>query len=371
LRENDRRVRLRAAFPGQLMTETPKPHSRPKPHSAEAERPAQSRSAGRLVALDAFRCLAAAGVVVIHGTEATSTDWLSRASRFSVPFFFAAGGYFAVRAGWGQRSWGDYALARVRRLYVPFLAWAGIYYAVRYAAHLAAPGRPAPYTSINLLADSPTQHLWFLPGLLVASVGAFTLARVFRFPGAPAAGAALGFAVLALAASFARLPEAPLFPYTTRMTWTYAPALLGGAAVTLLAARRAALPRWLGYAGVVAFLACIAWEVAVGRNDDVENAAGVWLLLAGIILPPPPGMSRLARWGALAFGVYVVHVLIIEAAQDAMKLAGTRPSLVRDLSIIAFALVASAVTTRVLMYWRWTRWMVASADSVRPGARQP
>ena len=106
-------------------------------------------------------------------------------------------------------------------------------------------------------------------------------------------------------------------------------------------------------------VACLAWEVGAGRCPGVENAAGALLLLVGLALPPTPLLSRLPRWGSLAFGVYVVHVLIVEAAQDAMNLAHTRPSLARDLSIMAFGLLASVVAVRVLMRWRWTRWLVA------------
>jgi peptidoglycan/LPS O-acetylase OafA/YrhL len=342
------------------MTETLIPKSAESSHQATFERAGLVRPPGtRLMTLDAMRCVAAAAVVLIHSTEADSTQPLARAARFAVPFFFAAGGYFAARTGRGERGWGEYVVRRARRLYVPFLAWAAIYYAVRYAVHFAIPSHPPPYTSVNLLADSPAQHLWFLPGLLVASVAVFSLARGLQLSRAPAVVSAALFAILAVLTSFWHIPPAPLFPYTVRMTWGSAPALFGGAAAALFVAGRPALPRWVGYASAFAFVACLAREVSIGRSGGVENAAGVLLLLVGVALPPTPGMPRLARWGALAFGVYVIHVLFVEAAQDAMNLAHTRPSLVRDLSIMAFGLVASVVTVGVLMRWRWTRWMVA------------
>jgi surface polysaccharide O-acyltransferase-like enzyme len=323
--------------------------------AAEGERPRETR----FVTLDALRCVAAVAIVLIHSTEAPATERLSHVARFAVPFFFAVGGYFAAGSGWGRRPWASYVARRVRRLYVPFLAWAAIYYAVRYIAHLAIPGRPPPYTSVNLLADSPTQHLWFLPGFLVTTISVFSLARGLCRVHVPPRAAALLFVVGAILISRWELPQAPLFPYTTMLTWEALPAALGGAALALVTSGRPMLPPWLGIASGTSFLGCMAWGLWVERGRTIENASGVLLLLAGLAPTSAPGVRRLAQFGWMAFGVYVAHVLFVEAAQDAMNFAKTQPSLARDLSIMVFGLVASIVTVRVLTRWRWTRWMVA------------
>lgn len=125
---------------------------------------ANARNAG----IDSYKFLAFAGVVLIHTSHALDVGGpsiqggLDQLSRFAVPFFFLASGYFLGVNG--RNGW--FALQRrFARIAAVFCFWS-VFYIL-----LAHPALDEVFTLRFmvkwLLSGGPGYHLWFLPSLLI------------------------------------------------------------------------------------------------------------------------------------------------------------------------------------------------------------
>lgn len=145
----------------------------------ENARTADGRAAGtkdrvRENGIDAFRCVAFAAVVMIHAIpgrdpQAPAEGFLVVLSRFAVPFFFLASGYFLA-----NRGAVDTIVRTARRLLPIYLVW-DLFYLLeidRGFDRLLAPGSALRW----LLLGQPGYHLWFLTAL-GTSIALFAMAR--------------------------------------------------------------------------------------------------------------------------------------------------------------------------------------------------
>ena len=304
----------------------------------------------RLGEVDRYRWLAALAIVWIHTATSQLALEATLCARFAVPFFAVTLGYFAAQS---TKPFTAYAAQRARSLYLPFLAWTVIYLGVRYLAawalHHSAPAIP-PF--LSLISSGSAQHLWFLPFGFVLSITAYALRQRPRW-------ALLGV-LLAVAVTLLPRPHQGSLGYFLGLAHDN---LLPGLAGIWLAAKgplqenaRIRAASW-----VVALLA-MGFELSLGRNAFIEAGLGLSIFLA--TASAPAGQRDLdTRLGALAFGVYVVHVLFVEGFQDGLAYVlgssgSPSLSLSLDLFVFASAAIASVGATLVLRRSSWTRWLV-------------
>jgi len=354
-----------------------------------------------------MKFVAAAAVVWIH--TAAEGWWAASVaiSRFAVPFFALVSAYALVA---GMRSRPDESLVsiarkRVSRLYVPFLVWGAVYLVLRFiklrllhesgplAADLAGP--PAAIAAGASLWDPVTfffvghaQQLWFLPYICVASIALAGL--VHPLIGKPALERAMGWAFI-VAGIVVALVMPPAGPAIVRspldnlavLGLAATPALLWGAAAPLLlrvGLGSLCVPRWIGALAAVA-LGLILWGVwtsgwglgftgglggwgqtdhpALFRMLAFENLAGVLAAVIAISLPSVKGpLAWLATLGTLAFGVYLSHILFIQAARLVQRKAHLADSLPVDLAFWTIAVIGAVLLSMLMRRFPATRWLI-------------
>lgn len=312
----------------------------------------------RSVAVDIARFVAAAAVVWIHIPTTDQTEDSLALFRFAVPFFTAALVFFTVRTAdsANKTPFGAYALQRVQRLYIPFLLWSTFYLAIR-AAKLATlhSGSPIVYSPAMLLTGT-THHLWFLPFAAIVSMAAYGAAVLMRpLQSASRHIAAIAAVLFAAMFAFAPIPDATTngspVAYFLDHAWRALPSGFLGAAVYWLTrqGRPADSVRW----GILAAGILVNIGEFVGFENSLgPHAAGAALLY--FTCTQPNSMPALTRWNwaEIAFLVYLIHVLFIEALQTLAARIGGGPSLAGDVSIWALALALSVITAQYTLQFR-------------------
>ncbi len=326
-----------------------------------------------------MRFVAAIAVVWIHTPNLTWWSGSTSASRFAVPLFALASAYAMVGSARARpTSFGAFVIGRFTRLYVPFLAWNFVYLAARVLKH-GGDMHKLEDTPLTFLLVGTAQQLWFLPFLLLAQIVAIGPLRWAL--GTPArerivAGVLVG---LGVGVCVARAVLGIDFPIRTEgsgdwrgglaLGFEALPAFCWGLAGALwlgkgLGSLRA--PAWLGWLGLLVAVAALAigWRpippAAVSPLAlACENIAGVGVFVFALWLPAPAPPSPLAALGGLAFGVYLSHVLFIQACNIAAARLHVEPSLGRDLATLAIASIGGAVLTWLLLRSARTRWLVA------------
>jgi len=318
---------------------------------------AEMRGTGQLQrfeAVDLAKLAAAAAVVWIHVMSCDASQELLPLCRFAVPFFTCAAVYFVLQKGSSQRiPVHSYCLQRARRLYVPFLWWSGVYLAARLLKHtITGDGAPITLSSATLL-NGTAHHLWFLPFICLASILAYVVVQRI---GPPRSGLEVGWALafLLVGIGFALTPcpviiqtvEFPL-SYFIDHSWDALPAIFFGAALFCLL-RIMEPPRPLRIAALVLAFAAIAWEFVLGVHALAPHIAGASILFFTTTQANRDWMKWIWPWAQLAFAVYLMHVLFVEAFQTLANRYGGVPSLPADLSIWALALVVSALAAKFI-----------------------
>ena len=312
-----------------------------------------TRSAG----IDACKFVAFIGVVFIHTSHAldisgpSALGFLDQISRFAVPFFFLASGYFlGLRSRPGWPAW----RRRSIRILTIFAFWSFFYVLL---------ARPSLHELVSvrflakwILSGGPGYHLWFLPSLLIC-LSVFLVAlsvsgtnRVLMVPVAlylfgMAFGSyrlALGlpdlhfnthngpfFGTLFVAAGYLLAKKKLLIPFPAAL----AMAIFGAAAhigESLLLDR-------------FHFLPFSANEFSFGT---VPFSIGIFALALGA------GQSRLgagnafsfARLGQLSLGLYCIHVAYIWLFSKAFDQFG-----VMEVLALSCLVIAASVSTVLLL----------------------
>ena len=307
----------------------------------------------RLAGIDLMRLVAFVAVVLIHAVSngaqdaPVAADVIALLSRFAVPFFFVAFGYFMP-----QRSPERTALRLLVRLVPPFLVWA-LVYILYFQGSLAELRAPAMIVRL-LITGLDGQHLWFLPALGVAGV----LFAVVRSRLGWGAVLALALVFYALAFAFGPLRlllHLPKPPFNTRNGPFFG--LLFVTAGAWLRDRGRHIPLRLALAvfAVAALLqlAEVAALVAVGTipfprftdNTLMTIPYGIAAFLVALAIPSTFRLSPLfARLARLSLGLYVVHLLFLDLAA---RLLG-QATLAACLGNALLAVLASALCVLIL-----------------------
>jgi surface polysaccharide O-acyltransferase-like enzyme len=318
----------------------------------------------RFAAVDLAKLAAAAAVVWIHVINCDESRALLPLCRFAVPFFTCAAVYFVLqKIESGQIPFATYCLQRARRLYVPFMLWSAVYLAARVIKHkVLGFGSPIVFSGAVLL-NGTAHHLWFLPFICLVSVVAYGLARVFPLPRPERRKRwAAGFLVAGLALAFIPCPvpfRSPGFPvsYFIDHAWEAIPAAFFG--ITLFLLLSVQQPghgiRW----GVLAVGMTLMLSEFIIQGEPVSaNVTGACLLFFTVTQQNRRWMHAVWPWAQLAFAIYLVHVLFVEALQSVAIRFGTIRSLSTDLSVWALSLLVSAIAAKAFLRSNYLSWAV-------------
>lgn len=323
----------------------------------------QAESSTRCMAIDAIKLIAASAVVWIHASDCEESLLYLPLCRFAVPFFTCAAVYFVLQKAIvpSADSFGRYCLRRARRLYIPFLLWAAFYLVVRIVKHRAVGGGSPITFSPAMLLNGTAHHLWFLPFISLISISAFVLGRALQ--GVPERNLKrLGFLfvlagiVVALAPDTVEIQaeEVPISYFADHALDTLPSAFFGVGVFCLV--RSVTRQRWLPKALLLTAFICMTWEFLRGGHPVAPHVAGAALLFFATTQPNRPWMAPVGNWANLAFIIYLIHLIFVEALQVVQSRFGVPPSLSADLSVWALALVASALAARLMVRARVLRW---------------
>lgn len=348
----------------------------PTQRAGQADRPG---SASRLASLDAARFIAAIGVIWIHAAafvQLRVADDSGFIGRFAVPFFTFSAAFYAASAGihQSQRRFASYVLDRFRRLYLPFACWTVLYLAFKLLQSWLFHARDPQGLGWWLLWDGGSYHLWFLPFICGITIAAFLMGKLHA--ARPASGAVI-LALCWIGGTAAALAPNP-FKYSPTLILRFGfeaiPAALWAIGLANLQALR---PRvqfrgglWFG-GGVALMFSSLLSLCRPGPHVLMGNLAGVGLALAGFSGVQANAITRLQRLGALAYGIYLFHIMPMGV------LRSIGPRLHLPPSSLSFALVAAAlvlivsiVVTHLLSQWKLTSWLVPGNGTTRPPTRR-
>lgn len=332
--------------------------------------------------IDVVRLFAAASVVFVHASKSDTLAPFCHSLRFAVPFFLFASLYYqslSLRRN-PDRPLGTYVWSRFKRLYLPFLAWSLIYLLARDAKRLALLDVAAIKLHLAMLWTGTEYHLYFLPLLLVFSVILATLHwallrhnRVWRWP----------LIVVAIAAGLLVVSTHPPASWDERFVlvshggktladnptyalmwgWRALPAALWALAFAWFMTAGPiiyAVPISVGLMGISLAAICSVWQVRHGIQLIPRALTGLGTMLPA--LAPwnwsGPTFALLARWGRYGYGIYLCHVLVVEAVRAvAGRLLHRGVSVPADLMIFVLGFFGSVVLVLLLGRSRRLAWL--------------
>jgi peptidoglycan/LPS O-acetylase OafA/YrhL len=319
--------------------------------------------ARRLVLIDAWRFVAAAAIVWLHTCNDGYLTATTPGTRFAVPFFTAAAMYLLYQSERRrpEMKFGAFFARRVQRLYLPFLGWNAVYLASSdLKRHFLSHQPPLPLDISYLFWAGTSLQLWFLPFLLVATLAGFWICRwMVRGDGKLRNRTTVLLILIGLVFCFFVMPlsgqekleQGTPIRFILALIWDTLPAAFWGLA---LAAWPRRPPAWIGLGG---FLAATAAGYLVGCTPLSVNLAGLCALIAACGDWDSPLIRKLAQFGLDAYGIYLAHVLFIEAMFAGVQYAKIPNSIPLKLGEFAVALAASMILVRLLTQSRWTSWM--------------
>jgi len=330
------------------------------PTTTTPPRQAPGAAGQRFVALDAGRLIAAIAVIYWHSvTDPTCRRFLGLAS-WSVPFFSAAA-VFLLAGGLARnplRPLPAYVRERLVRIGAPFVAWSAVYLLARNAEHWLVASKPVVPFEWPMLWIGTAHHLWFLPFIMAVCLLLFLPLRFMQTHRALIP--IVGVLSLAAAAAIAILPGPPEhLDYLLMQAWVTAPAVLGAVALACAASRWglawATTIRWplVGLALLALLLNTSPWS-----SRGTANLTGVLALLVCLGNWPSDFLLRFRPWGALAYGIYLVHILFVIVARLVLQ-RGLHLDTGPALSLLTFAISApcSVAAAWLLVRSRWTKWL--------------
>jgi len=312
---------------------------------------------------DLLRLLAVIGVVWLHVTYHGALIGWAELGRFAVPFFAGSGVYLAYGALWrhGYVSMLPYARARFRRVYLVFLAWSVIYLGVRWANALLISRTGSVHTTlIDFFWNGEAFHLWFLPFIFLATIGAFALAKLVRAaPWLRLPLIAILFA-LGLMLVLCRVPDVvPRLGYAALLSYESLPPCLLALALALVEIRFNALvdvPRLVSGSLLVVLWLVGGLMLGLQDNRALTTVAGFGFLLISLGWSTTARLPVIEHLGAIAFGIYLVHLLFVETIYQLLPRIGRDDQhATTQLAVFAVALVGSVALVELLRFSKWTR----------------
>lgn len=332
--------------------------------------------------VELMRVIAIGMVIAIHVAAPTIVSseaahqrglayWLaliaSETSRAGVPIFFAIIGWALLR----RTTPGDLAWLgqRVARLGVPLLVWSAlkilsiVVLANADGTQPWARGRELEWVGANvsrvLSGPGPGSTLWFVYYAIALTV-AIWLVRSAASTKEPARPAYIAIA----AALIAAFGVAAAFRVT--LSWETFGWAIGYAAIGYAIIEGPSRPRL----GVVAFVAGAAATVtaiaALGYNTwpllyvsptvILTTLGALWLMNRATL--PPRLEPLIVRLGALTFGVYLAHPLVLVGLRVAARPGGPLGSLPATVVVVLTWLTVVVVSFAIVALWHRSRLLV-------------
>lgn len=304
--------------------------------------PPAIEAASRLGRVDAVRILAALCVVYLHAKPFVSASYTGTAysvlrdgiilfTRFAVPFFFIAAGFFLSRKLVAAERPLDAVSPYIRRLAILYLAWSAFYFffPINWLSLLLA-GEWKPFywkathavthlmsNPLVFLFKSTSIHLWFLPALAIASYG---LALAVRY-GKEWLFLSLGFCLYlsgALSDAYGKAGWGLQIDPLLVLGLCYGPLLVGLGWVIARHARHsfthAALLIVSGFS--LQYLEA-SWLLHVHDVPLISPAYlvgtllfGTGMMTLGLALPAPLTGRMLRHFASLTLGIYLIHIWV-------------------------------------------------------------
>lgn len=329
---------------------------------------AASASAERIIGFDIVRALAAMGVIWVHAGR--SPFWndhnLGPAGSWGTAFLNTLAGFFVVFALYRRADRGVLAFAghRVWRIYGAFVVWSLLYLAARVVNYIVFHKKSGIQWDWDLLFFGTTYHLWFLPYLLIITLLTLPIVAWALRSRARMAGVAVLFVVAASAVLILPEPEflgygrdqLPLFHLYAR-----APGFLFGLGIGLwmLAGFRPRVEMRHAAACAAVVVCCMYLSLTTELPKHVLNRVAA---TAAFMIALAPWQGPVARWiasmGKLGFGVYLCHVLFLEAFVTVVAKAGFAPSFGVDIAVFTFDVVASFAFAWLMRRTKWLAWLI-------------
>lgn len=319
----------------------------------------------RLAWLDFARLIAAYSIVWLHTQRCAELVPWTVLGRFAVPFFTAGAVFFVIEGLRRQpdRTLREYTINRFRRIYLPFLAWSVVYFVMKSVKKMALPDEPNDFSGIEVLWTGTFWHLWFMPFVLIVTLGAFMVGQ--WVVGRANVEWMVCLTMLSIGMAVAWIGPPAWVAADTNfalLAWNALPVVCWGLALGLVFPRgldQLATHRITTLLAGCAFTALMAWLAIFGRNTLVENLAGILFLIAALQPKSPCWIYPVARFGSVAFGIYLAHLLLIKTCEAVAAKLHWSISWQLDLLIFAVAAVGSTWLAWALARSRRTRWLVA------------
>jgi peptidoglycan/LPS O-acetylase OafA/YrhL len=292
---------------------------------------------------------------------------LGAAGTFGVPFYLFAALYFQARsfARKPQMPLHHYLLRRIKRLYVPMVAWTFIYLLARNIKHHYFTHVDPVRWNVSLLWTGSAHHLWFLPMLMIVTIAAAILNRgCARRPRLRN----LVIIVSAIIGTYMSVCPRPDWlnyvpdneGYFFLQSWKALPSVFLGLSLAwwLALGRDGALfSPAVGFAGILLTCAMVSNQTLYGYSRVERTMSGMGWLMVALTAWWAPWVSVLARLGRHAYGIYLVHVLVIETIQAIAHHAGYGSSIQLDLFTMTSTFLLSSAVAVSLSRIPSLRWL--------------
>jgi peptidoglycan/LPS O-acetylase OafA/YrhL len=317
--------------------------------------------------LDGCRILASLGILYLHTFIAADKPRQGDFGRFAVPFFTSSAMYLLLQSHRHRpdRPFTQYLKNRFVRLYVPFLAWGLLGLLLMNLKHHFISHQSWQPLRWDFLINGASIQLWFLPFIFLAGLVLFTICRglvsLTRGWQILAVIVLLGIAVIVGVSTSIGINDPnsawQRFVFRAGFGLQTSPSLFIGIAIALLTPG-GKVPRWIGWAGLLAVTSLSTYIRFMGRDDLLENAAGAGLLLFALGGGPLLRSPLWRRYAFLAYGIYLSQNIVLEPVRtmlNCLHVIWTTPII---LAMFAVNLLITASISILLNRSRHTRWLL-------------
>ena len=312
----------------------------------------------RNIGIDAFRMLAFVAVVLIHTFPKTTTEIdsytvLNLLSRFAVPFFFIASGYFIQKSN-------AHILIAIKKLFIRvfpvFIIWTIIYWFALEQYKEPVYPKLILYT---LISGFPAYHLWFFPALGISGLILICLQKL------PSLYLLLiGFVFYAVTLicgtykDFTGFSTPQFAGHDLKVNYGPFMGLLFMVIGYVIARHNIKAQKiWTVWALIVAGAVLQIIELSFLYEKGIYTApkdhfVGTILLGTGVFLlaqqfSPSAPVKFIARFGYLSLGAYCIHVLILHYLEKSIDNDSSQNILIIFFAVSVLSILASFVGGKI------------------------